>query len=118
MAKEKFAIPKVSFLNIILNGKQKDVVDTDEPHIRQKKYDAEGIAYQEASQIGIYGQGGTTFYGEDLTVTTSVPMSVDLTLSVTTPNIFLEFFKKDILKYVRIRVLQSTSAPLTLAQKL
>ena len=60
-----------------------------------------------------WGKMTLPYFSESLNDVTSIPMSVDLTLSITTPNIFLEFFKKDILKYVHIRVMQSTKADLT-----
>lgn len=102
-----FAIPEVKFLSITLDGGEDLLKKTDEPHTNQ--------------EAGQYGPQGDTAYAGVISNTTNLlednttPMKVEIILAiksafdVTSKNIYSSFFKNNFSKYIKLRVLQSTS---------
>ena len=106
-----FGIPKVHFTGIVLDGGTDIPKSIDNPHIA---HSAETKPQSNFASTGNKVSGNTALQGA---ANDEKSMSVDLTLIIKKPYDFsnpLSFlFKEDFVKYLKIKIIQSTNAVMT-----
>ena len=100
-----YALPKVNFINITLDGGTDLLKKTDEPHILQ-----EGETSIVSADITNPSQSD-----EENVDTMSVELiiSIEVAFNQTSQNMYSVFFNNDFIKYLKIRAIQSTNATST-----
>ena len=95
-----FAIPEIKFLSITLDGGTDLLKKTDEPHTGQEG----DMAY-----TGVISNESQMLEGDNEPMKVEIILAIKSGFDVTSKNIYSSFFKSNFSKYIKLRVLQSTS---------